>query len=178
MSAWLGEVELGMSSLSFRVKEKNLSLCMIAQCGKKSKICGRCFIVVMCTEKKAHADIRASFAFTGCCRTYLLQSVNKRNDWFNSSKEWKLVHDDQKDGGDGRVSNCKFRQKFTVADPPFATKDLYFQLWYALFVDIFFDGEDVMLITGGTVAPYQRKADDMGKPDYDSPGRYIEFKPE
>lgn len=59
-----------------------------------------------------------------------------------------------------------------------ATKDLYFQLWYALFVDIFFDGEDVMLITGGTVAPYQRKADDMGKPDYDSPGRYIEFKPE
>ena len=22
-----------------------------------------------------------------------------------SSKEWKLVHDDQKDGGDGRVSN-------------------------------------------------------------------------
>lgn len=35
-----------------------------------------------------------------------------------------------------------------------------------------------MLITGGTVAPYQRKADDMGKPDYDSPGRYIEFKPE
>lgn len=50
--------------------------------------------------------------------------------------------------------------------------------WYALFVDIFLDGEDVMLITGGTVAPYQRKADDMGEPDYDSPGRYIEFKPE
>lgn len=50
--------------------------------------------------------------------------------------------------------------------------------WYALFVDIFSDEEDVMLITGGTVAPYQRKADDMGKPDYDSPGRYIEFNPE
>ena len=61
---------MGMSLLSFRVEEKNLSLCMIAQCGKKSKICGRCFIVVMCTEKKAHADTRASFAFTGCCRTY------------------------------------------------------------------------------------------------------------
>lgn len=52
------------------------------------------------------------------------------------------------------------------------------QKWYAWLWGIFSDDEDVKLITGGTVAPYQRREDDPLKPDYSKPGRFIEFKPE